>query len=150
MPWTFRQKYLLFLYYMYIMKINDPQGGDNFDHRAIIWTILLEVYFTMFHAKYLTSSICQLLEEFFLQFYYKFLYYIHIKKTNDPRGGADFDLRAIIWTIWIEVYQTMPYAKYLSSRPLWSLQEGILSFYYMYIKWKSMTPGVGPILTLGI
>ena len=27
----------------------------------------------------------------------------------------------------------MPYAKYLSSRPFGFLEEGILSFYYMYI-----------------
>jgi hypothetical protein len=40
-------------------------GGGNFDPRALIWTILLEVHFTMVHAKYLTSGISQLLEEIF-------------------------------------------------------------------------------------
>jgi hypothetical protein len=92
----------------------------------------------MFHAKYLTSSICQLLEEFFLSFYY-----IHIRKINDPRGGADFDPRAIIWTFLVRVYQTMPYAKYLSSRPFGSLQEGILSFYYMSYSENQRPPGRG-------
>jgi hypothetical protein len=38
------------------------------------------------------------------------------------RGGAYFDPRAIIWTMLVEVYQTMPYAKYLSSRLFGSLQ----------------------------
>jgi hypothetical protein len=123
-------KIFLFFYYMYILKINDPRGGGNFDPRVIIWTILLEVHYTMFHAKYLTCSICQLLEEKFFNISF---YYIHIRKTNDPWGGANFDPRAIIWTILVEVYKTMPYAKYLSSRPFGSLQEGILSFYCRYI-----------------
>jgi hypothetical protein len=69
----------------------DTSGGANFDPRAIICTILLEVHFTMFHAKYLTSSLCQLREDDFLSFYY-----IHIRKTYEPWGGADFDTRGKI------------------------------------------------------
>jgi hypothetical protein len=34
-------------------------------------------------------------------------------KIYDPRGGANFDPRAIISTLFVEVYQTMTYAKYL-------------------------------------
>jgi hypothetical protein len=74
---------------MYIVKINDPQGRAKFDRRAIIWTLLVEVHYTMFHAKYLTSSLCQFLEDDFLSFYY-----IHKRKTYDPRGGANFDAKA--------------------------------------------------------
>jgi hypothetical protein len=32
---------------MYIMKINDPWGGANYDPRRIILTILVEVHQTM-------------------------------------------------------------------------------------------------------
>jgi hypothetical protein len=67
------------------------RGGANFDTRAIICTILLEVHYTMFHAKYLTSSLCQFREDDFLSFYY-----IQIRKTYDPRGGANFDTRGKI------------------------------------------------------
>jgi hypothetical protein len=66
-------------------------GGANFDHRAIICTILLEVHFTMFHAKYITSSLCQFREDDFLSFYF-----IHIRKTYDPWGRANFDTRGKI------------------------------------------------------
>jgi hypothetical protein len=76
---------------MYIVKINDPWGGANFDPRAIICTILLKVHYTMFHAKYLNSSLCKFREDDFLS-----LYYIHIRKTYGPRGGANFDTRGKI------------------------------------------------------
>jgi hypothetical protein len=76
---------------MYILKINDPRGGANFDPRAIICTILPKVHYTMFHAKYLTSSLCEFKKDDFLSFYYR-----HIRKTYDPRGGADFDTRGKI------------------------------------------------------
>jgi hypothetical protein len=49
-------------------------------------------------------------------------------KINDPQGGADFYPRAIILTILVEVYQKMPYAKYLSSRPF-CLFKKIFSIY---------------------
>ena len=42
---------------MFIRKTNDPQGGFNFDPRAIIWTLLKEVHQTMFRVKYLSSSL---------------------------------------------------------------------------------------------
>jgi hypothetical protein len=48
-------------------------------------------------------------------------------KINDPRGGANFDPRAKILTTLLEVYQTMPYAKYLSSRPF-DLYKKIFKF----------------------
>jgi hypothetical protein len=76
---------------MYIVKINDPRGGANFDSRAKICTILVEVQYTMLLAKYLTSSLCQFREDDFLIFYY-----IHIRKTYDPQGGANFDTRGKI------------------------------------------------------
>jgi hypothetical protein len=56
-----------FLLYVYIEN-QWPRGGGNSDPRAITWTILLEVHYTMFHAQYLTSSICQLLEILLLVF----------------------------------------------------------------------------------
>jgi hypothetical protein len=70
-PCSFRQEDFLFFYYMYIVKINDHRGGANFDPRAIIWTILVEVHFAKSHAKYLTSRLCQFREEDFLFYTYK-------------------------------------------------------------------------------
>jgi hypothetical protein len=82
---------------MYIVKINDPRWWANFDPRAIICTILLGVHYTVFHAKYLTFSLCQFRKDEFLSFYY-----IHKRKTYDPRGGANFDTRDKIWTTLVE------------------------------------------------
>jgi hypothetical protein len=60
---------------MYIVTENQwPQDRANFDPRAIIWTILLEVHYTMFHAKYLTSGLCQFRKDvFFLQVFTKYI-----------------------------------------------------------------------------
>jgi hypothetical protein len=68
-----------------------PGGGANFDPRAIICTILLEVHYIMFLAKYLNFSLCKFREDDFVSFYY-----IHIRKTYCPRGGANFDTRGKI------------------------------------------------------
>jgi hypothetical protein len=74
---------------MYIVKINDTWGGANFDPRAIICTILLEVHHTMFHAKHLNSNLCKFKEDDFLSFYY-----IHIRETYGPQGGLILTLEA--------------------------------------------------------
>ena len=42
-----------------------PRGGANFDPRAKILTTFVEVYQTMFHVKYLSSSLYGLREEVF-------------------------------------------------------------------------------------
>jgi hypothetical protein len=76
---------------MYIVKINDPRGGVNFDPWTIIWTILIEVHYTMYHAKYLTSSLCQFLDDDFL----KILLYTY-KENPWSWGGANFDARGKI------------------------------------------------------
>jgi hypothetical protein len=52
---------------------------------------------------------------------------------NDPRGGANFDPRALIWTNMVDIHLNMFRAKYLSSSSLHSLKENFLSFYYMHI-----------------
>jgi hypothetical protein len=44
------------------------------------------------------------------------------------RGGADFDPQGYNLNNLGRVHQTMPYAKYLSSRPFGSLKEGIFKF----------------------
>jgi hypothetical protein len=68
-----------------------PWGGANFDPRAIICTILLEVHYTMFHAKYLIFTLCQFRKDDFLSFYY-----IHIRKPMTPRGKVNLDIRGKI------------------------------------------------------
>jgi hypothetical protein len=63
---------------------------------------------------------------------------MYIVKINDLRDGANFDLRAIIWTTLVEVYQTMPYARYLCSRPYGSLQEDFFNLFLdsFWLSWQ--------------
>jgi hypothetical protein len=49
----------------------------------------------MFHAKYLTSSLCQFREDDFLSFYY-----IHIGKTYDPWAELILTLEAKFEQLW--------------------------------------------------
>jgi hypothetical protein len=81
---------------MYIMKIIDPRGGTNFDPRAIIWTILVEVHFAKSHTKYTTSNLCQYKEENFQDF----TLYIYGKLW--PLGQGNFNTRGIIKTTLVE------------------------------------------------
>jgi hypothetical protein len=52
----------------------------------------------MFHAKYLTSSICQFREDDFLSFNY-----IHIRKTYDPWASLILTLEANL-----KIFGTVP------------------------------------------
>jgi hypothetical protein len=62
---------------------------------VIIWTILVEIYYTMLLAKYLTSSLCQFREDFPLK-----LLGIY-KETYDPTGaGLILTLEAKIKQPW--------------------------------------------------
>jgi hypothetical protein len=68
-----------------------PGGGTNFDPKAIICTILLEVHTTQcFMQNILTLGFVNLEKMIFC------FYYIHIRKTYGPRGGANFDTRGKI------------------------------------------------------
>jgi hypothetical protein len=57
-----------------------PPGRAIIDPTAII---LLEVHYTMFHAKYVTSSICQFREADYL----KFFLYTYKENLWPPRVG---------------------------------------------------------------
>jgi hypothetical protein len=69
-PCTFRQEDFYFFTICTQWKSMTPGGGANFDPRAIICIILLEVHYIMFHAEYLNSSLCKFREDDFLSFYY--------------------------------------------------------------------------------
>jgi hypothetical protein len=74
------------IYYIHITKtyIYDPRGEANFDSRAINLTILVEFRYTMFHDKYLTSSLCQFRGE-------NFKLILHTYKENLwPPGWGQF------------------------------------------------------------
>ena len=45
-------------------------------------------------------------------------------KTNEPQGRASFDLRAIIWTILVEVHYMKLHTKYQRPRPSSFWEEG--------------------------
>jgi hypothetical protein len=74
------------------MNLMTPRGAASFNSRATIWTILVEIYYRMFHVIYLTSGLCQFRGVFFS------FYYIHKRETYDPRPGANFDTWGKIWT----------------------------------------------------
>jgi hypothetical protein len=76
-----------------IYKVKLPGLKFNFNPRAIIWTILVELHYTMPHAKNLTSNLCQSRGKDFKVFNIKII----IGKTYDPQGWANFDQRDIIW-----------------------------------------------------
>jgi hypothetical protein len=72
-----------------------------------------------------------------------------IRKTYEIRGGANFDTGAIIRTLLEEVYQTMPYAKYICSRACGSLQEDFKIYSYNFfgchcITLEALHPRVNP------
>jgi hypothetical protein len=50
----------------------------------------------MFHAKYLTSSLCQFREDDFL----KSFYYIHLRKIYDPEAGFILKQEAKFEQLW--------------------------------------------------
>jgi hypothetical protein len=56
-----------------------------------------------------------------------------------PRGRANFDPRAFIWTNLVNTHQTMFHAKYLSSSSFSFIKEDFLRFYYIHIR-KSYDP----------
>ena len=84
----------------------------------------------MSRAKYLSSSPCGFWKKDFLSFYF-----MYIRKTNDPRGRANFDSKAKISTIFVEVHQTMFYVKYLSSS-LYKLGGGDFLRFFFLLPWQ--------------
>ena len=88
------------MYYIFLLKTADRQGGVNFDPMDMIRAILIEVYRTMLHTKNLMSGACDLREKDFKSIYYN----IFLWKTADPLCGADFDPRDMIWAILAEVH----------------------------------------------
>ena len=103
-----------------------PLGGANLDPRDMIYAILVGVYYTMLHAKYLSSRVYTSFEEVFLSFLY-----ISLCKKCDPWGGANLDSRDIIYAISVGVHRAMLHAKYLSFRAYTLLHEEV-DFYRFF------------------
>ena len=53
------------------LKFDPPYGSANLEPRSQIWTIFKEVHQTMFHVKYLSSSLYGLGGEDFLSFFFR-------------------------------------------------------------------------------
>ena len=71
---------------MHLRKTHDHPGRGNFDPRAKILIIFLEVHQKMFHVKYLRFSLKKVYRlggEIFLVF----TIYVYIKEINDPLAG---------------------------------------------------------------
>ena len=142
------QSYVNRFYYIFQCKTAYPQGEANFDTRDIIWdtiwAILIEIHQNKLHVKYLSSSACGLVQQYFLRFHYIFLC-----ETADPLGGAHFDSRDIIWAILVGVYNTILHTKYILTLELAVWDKKFLKSCLIYLHFKHMTPGAGPILTQG-
>ena len=114
------------------MELNSLNNNDRGPSQEHFYEVLLEL------AKGLGG-------EDFLSFNY-----VHIGKNHDPPwGGANFDPRAIIWTILVEDHQMLFDTKYLSCRPYSLFLEIFWSFFFVHIGKNHDTPGAGPILTQG-
>jgi hypothetical protein len=96
----------------YTYKENQwPYGtGPMLTTGAFIWTNLVDTHGNIFHGLYLSSSFLGFLKEDLFSFHY-----IHIRKVNDPLGGANFDPRALIWTNLVDTLYKMFHVKYVSS-----------------------------------
>ena len=62
-------------------------------------------------------------------------------QTCDPRDGAQFDLRGIIWTTLVEVHQEMLHTKYQTSAPSSFRKEEFWSFPSLFLCFEIVTPG---------
>jgi hypothetical protein len=71
-----------------------PWGGGGFHPNGFIATNMVGIHKNMFRAKNLGSTSFGFSQKDFLSFYYYL--YIHIRKINDPWGGANFDPRTFI------------------------------------------------------
>jgi hypothetical protein len=97
---------------MYVMKIMDPMGGANFDLRTIIWTLFVEIFYTMFHTLYLTSSFCQ------TEMLISLTFVLYTYTGNQwPLGQGQFWPQGYNLNTFVKFHSMMFNTKYLSSRP---------------------------------
>ena len=98
----------------------------------------------MLHTKYKSSALSS-----FRQAILKFSLFVPMFWTCDSRGGASFDLRGIIWTIFVEVHYDMLHTKYQTSAPSSFRKEEFWSFPSLFPCFELVTPGARPVLTQG-
>ena len=71
---------------------------------------------------------------------FKVFFFVPMFQTCDPRGGAQFDPRGIIWTTLVEVHLEMLHMKYQSSAPSSFREENFWSFPSLSLCFKLVTP----------
>ena len=79
----------------------------------------------------------------------KFSIFVPMFQTCDPRGGASFDPRGILWTNLVEVHKETPHTKYQISTPSSFREEKKLKMGFFVPMFQLVTPGNGPVLTPG-
>ena len=94
----------------------------------------------MLHTKYQSSALSSFREEEFWRFPCLFLFW-----TCDSRGRASFDLRGIIWTIFVEVHQEM----LQTTAPSSFRKKEFWSFPSLFLCFELVTPRARPVLTPG-
>ena len=94
-PSSFRVEELWNFRSLFLWSTNDPQGGASFYPRGILWTNLVEVNREMPHTKYKIST-----PSSFREITIEDVLLCSFVPTCDPRGGASFDTRGVIWTTW--------------------------------------------------
>ena len=87
-----------------------PHSRTSPDPRGIVWTDLVEVREEMLNTKYQGSRPSRV-EELW-NFCSLFL-----SSSYDPRGGASFEPRGILWTNLVEVHKEITHTKYQMSTP---------------------------------
>ena len=85
------------------------------------------------HKEHLCQIISKSDQRFLTRRFFKYFPYIRLCKQSDPRDGAIFDSRDIIWTIFVEDHKVMLHAKYERPRPYGFWQEDFWSLLYSHI-----------------
>ena len=75
---------------------------------------------------------------------FKVFFFVPMFQTCDPRGGAQFDPRGIIWTTLVEVHLEMLHTKYQSSAPSSFREEKFWSFPSLSLCFKLVNPPPPP------
>ena len=94
--------------FLYVLPMTH-RGGARKNPRGTVVRIYKEDHYTLLHTKYESSGPCGFGEE-------EFLCFSHCKSmgANDPRGGAIFDPRGMIGSIYKVDHYTLLHTKYES------------------------------------
>ena len=125
----------------------EPHSRTSPDPRGIVWTNLVEVLKETLHTKYQGSRPSSFRVEELWNFPSLFLCW-----TCEPKGGASFDPRGILWTNLVEVHTEMPHSKYpISTQSSFrekKIEDGLLCSYVPTCGPRKAGPVLTPVANL--